>query len=97
MEYIESHLREQIRLGDIAQAAGRSARTVDAGFRSCLGVSPMTHARNLRLERVRAALLTSAETISAIALDTGFTHLGRFAAARRGRFGELPSQSRGCC
>ncbi|MER7692459.1 AraC family transcriptional regulator [Streptomyces sp. NPDC097610] len=94
IEYIESHLCEQITLGDVAQAAGRSSRTVDAGFRSCLGVPPMTHVRNLRLERVRAALQTSDETISTIALDAGFTHLGRFAAAYRARFGELPSKTR---
>jgi AraC-like DNA-binding protein len=92
--YIERHLGEQITLGDIAEAAGRSARTVDAGFRSCLGVSPMTYVRNLRLESVRAALLTTGEAISTIALDAGFTHLGRFASAYRARYGELPSQTR---
>jgi transcriptional regulator GlxA family with amidase domain len=54
----------------------------------------MTYVRNLRLERVRAALLTSAETTGMIALDAGFTHLGRFAAAYRERFGELPSSTR---
>jgi AraC-like DNA-binding protein len=94
IEYIEDHLAEQITLGDIAQAAGRSARTVSAAFRSHLGVSPMTHVRNRRLERVRRALLTSQESTSVIALDAGFTHLGRFAAAYRERFGELPSATR---
>ncbi len=94
VEYIEDHLAEQITLGDIAQAAGRSARTVSAAFRSHLGVSPMTHVRNRRLERVRRALLTSQESTSVIALDAGFTHLGRFAAAYRERFGELPSATR---
>lgn len=94
VEYVEGHLCEPIALGDIAEAAGRSARTVDEGFRRCLGVSPMTYVRDLRLERVRAALLTSEATVSTIALDAGFTHLGRFAAAYRARFGELPSQTR---
>jgi transcriptional regulator GlxA family with amidase domain len=54
----------------------------------------MTHVRNRRLERVRAALLTSEESTSVVALDAGFTHLGRFAAAYRERFGELPSATR---
>ncbi len=94
MEYIEDHLVEQITLGDVAQAAGRSARTVSAAFRSNLGVSPMMHVRNRRLELVRRALLTSRESTSVIALDAGFTHLGRFAAAYRERFGELPSATR---
>ncbi len=95
VEYIEDHLAEQVTLGDIAQAAGCSARTVNAAFRSHLGVSPMTHLRNRRLERVRRALLRSQEAAGVIALDAGFTHLGRFAAAYRERFGELPSATRG--
>jgi AraC-like DNA-binding protein len=94
IEYIETHLCDQITLGDIAQAAGRSSRAVDAAFHSHLGVPPMTHVRNLRLERVRAALLAAEGTTSMLALDAGFTHLGRFAAAYRERFGELPSQTR---
>jgi AraC-like DNA-binding protein len=94
IEYIEGHVSEQITLGDIAQAAGRSSRAVHAGFHRYLGVPPMTYVRNLRLERVHAALLTSEETTTMIALETGFTHLGRFAAAYRERFGELPSATR---
>jgi AraC-like DNA-binding protein len=94
IEYIETHLCEQITLGDIAQAAGRSSRAVDAAFHIHLGVPPMTYVRNLRLETVRAALLTAEGTTSMLALDAGFTHLGRFAAAYRERFGELPSQTR---
>jgi AraC-like DNA-binding protein len=94
IEYIEAHFAERITLGDVARAAGRSARTVDAAFRDHVGVSPMTHVRNLRLDRVRAALLTSRHQTSVLALNAGFTHLGRFAAAYRERFGELPSATR---
>jgi AraC-like DNA-binding protein len=94
VEYLEAHLAERITLGDVARAAGRSARTVDAAFREHLGVSPMTHVRNLRLDRVRAALPASRQKTSVIALNAGFTHLGRFAAAYRERFGELPSATR---
>jgi transcriptional regulator GlxA family with amidase domain len=94
IEYIEAHLAERITLGDLARASGRSARAVDAAFRDHLGASPMTHVRNLRLERVRAALLASRQKTSVIALNAGFTHLGRFAAAYRERFGELPSATR---
>jgi AraC-like DNA-binding protein len=94
IEYIEAHFAERITLGDVARAAGRSARTVDAAFREHLGVSPMTHVRNLRLDRVRATLPASRQKTSVIALNAGFTHLGRFAAAYRERFGELPSATR---
>lgn len=94
VEYIETHLAEQITLGDVARAAGRSARTVDAAFREHLGVSPMRHLRNLRLDRVHAALPVSRQKTGVLALNAGFTHLGRFAAAYRERFGELPSATR---
>jgi AraC-like DNA-binding protein len=94
LDYIQERLSEPISLADIARACGRSERTVHAAFQTNMGVSPMTHVRNLRLERVRSALLTSEDTTSRIALDAGFTHLGRFAAAYRARFGELPSTTR---
>jgi transcriptional regulator GlxA family with amidase domain len=47
--------------------------------------------RNLRLDAVRARLLTDASaSITDTALAFGFGHLGRFSAYYFSRFGELP-------
>jgi AraC-like DNA-binding protein len=55
----------------------------------------MSYVRRHRLERVREELLSldpaAGVTVTDVALRHGFAHTGRFAAAYRERFGELPS------
>lgn len=94
MSFIEEHLVEPLTLSDIAVAAGCSARTVNNAFQVNMGVSPMTYMRNLRLERTRGLLQTSGLSVSDAAVESGFTHLGRFARAYFERYGELPSETR---
>jgi transcriptional regulator GlxA family with amidase domain len=56
----------------------------------------MTYLRNVRLDRARLRLsdVHAAEaSVTAIALECGFGHLGKFAAAYRERFGEQPSET----
>ncbi len=55
----------------------------------------MQYARRVRLERARDTIRATdaGVLISAIALDCGFTHFGRFSRAYKERFGELPSQT----
>jgi AraC-like DNA-binding protein len=95
LSYIEAHLAEPMTLGDVAQASGCSARTLNDTFQEHLAVSPMTRVRQLRLDRVHAELLDSTVSVTEAAYRWGFTHLGRFSAAYHERFGELPSQTRG--
>jgi len=91
MDFIEENLAEPITLGDIAVAAGCSARTLNDAFREHLSTSPMTYVRDLRLERVREELKVSDDLISTVAYRWGFTHLGRFAGLYHQRFNERPS------
>ncbi|MBL1097792.1 helix-turn-helix transcriptional regulator [Streptomyces coffeae] len=91
LAFIEANLTEHISLGDIARAATCSPRTVSSAFRDRLGLSPMSYVRNLRLDRIRADILASTDPVGEIAYRWGVVHLGRFAAAYRHRFAELPS------
>jgi AraC-like DNA-binding protein len=93
LDFLEANLAEPVTLGQVAAAAGCSARTVDAVFREHLGVSPLARQRELRLDRVRRDLAATGEPVAEVAYRWGFTHLGRFAQAYRGRFGELPSRT----
>jgi transcriptional regulator GlxA family with amidase domain len=58
-------------------------------------MSPMQYLRNSRFGKVRAALLRAdpEESVTEIAMNWGFTHMGRFAVEYRQRFGESPSES----
>jgi AraC-like DNA-binding protein len=98
-DHIEVHLSEPLTVADIADAAGVSARTLQATFRSELDTTPMTYVRDRRLDRARAELADAAGddavNVTLIATRWGFGHLGRFAAEYRARFGETPSATLG--
>jgi AraC-like DNA-binding protein len=71
-----------------------SVRSLQEGFRRELGTSPMSHVQTVRLRRVRADLLRArgtGVTVAQVAARWGFAHMGRFAAAYRRQFSELPS------
>ncbi|MEU1941064.1 AraC family transcriptional regulator [Streptomyces sp. NPDC059474] len=95
LAHVEAHLTEPVTLGDLATAAGCSARTISGAFREHLGMSPMVYVLGLRLDRVREELLTTDDPVGVVAYRWGLTHLGRFARQYRQRFGELPSVTAG--
>lgn len=94
VDAIEADPARPLTTADLAAEAGVSVRSLQAGFRAHLGVSPMAYLQQVRLARVRADLLAPPEgrtTVAAVAHHWGFGHLGRFAAAYRARYGEAPS------
>jgi AraC-like DNA-binding protein len=93
--FLQAHAHEPVRAEQLADVAGVSLRSLYAGFQDFCGVSPMRYLRDLRLDRVRADLLTGMPTggVSGVALRWGFAHMGRFSADYKARFGESPSQT----
>ncbi len=92
--YVRSNVSHNIRLEDIAGAAGVSVRTLQTSFKRDRHVTPMQYLRNLRLDAARQRLLAGS-SVAAAALDTGFSHQGRFAQYYRSRFGHSPSSTCG--
>jgi AraC-like DNA-binding protein len=94
-DYIRHNYTEALTIEKLAAAAGVSARTLFEGFRDFRAMTPMAYVKKVRLDRVRQALQSGeaygAAGVTKIALDCGFSHLGRFAALYRAQFGELPS------
>jgi AraC-like DNA-binding protein len=81
---------------DLAAIAGMSVRSLQEGFRRHIGCAPMTHLQQERLIRTHDSLRRADPmrvTVAAVAHRWGFAHLGRFASAYRGRFGESPSDT----
>lgn len=95
LELIDSAPSRALTVADLAVHAGVSERSLHAAFRRQLGTSPMSYLRHRRLDQAHDELLrldpTTGVTVTDVALRHGFTHTGRFAAAYRQRFGELPS------
>ncbi|MGU3585423.1 AraC family transcriptional regulator [Rhodococcus sp. C26F] len=97
IEMIEAEPEDNWSLARLAAETGVSARSLQEGFRRAKGMPPMTYVKNARLDLVRRRLedpLRTGESISDIAFDAGFTHLGRFSSAFRERFGIKPSELR---
>lgn len=93
-EYIRSRLFAPLSLVDLARAAGVTTRTLNAVCHRHRGVAPMTLVRNLRLDAARQRLLSGLPvSITEVAMEYGFGHLGRFSSYYRERFGELPKQT----
>lgn len=94
-EYMEAYLHEDLSLKRLAEVAKVSTRSLSRGFQDQYGVSPMQKLRELRLDRIRQTLEQASEeaSVSDVAMRWGYTHLGRFAAAYRQRFGEAPHQT----
>lgn len=93
--FIRLHATKPITLDDVVQASGASTRALQNNFMRFRQVSPMQYLRDFRLELVHEQLLDpkTQVSISEIALDCGFNHLGRFSYFYRARFGEAPSHT----
>ncbi len=94
-DYIHAHADQPITMRDLAVVAGVSARSIHHAFRRYRGYSPKALLKSVRLDRARERLLAAdrGETVTGIAFDCGFEHLGRFSAGYAKRFGEPPSQT----
>jgi AraC family ethanolamine operon transcriptional activator len=93
-EFIEAHLSEPLRIDDLCAILGTTYRTLHRCFQETLGLSPLQYVKALRLRRVHSALRSSdpaAATVTNLAHDHGFGHLGRFSHEYRRMFGEAPS------
>ena len=94
-EYMRANAHLSLSLGDICQAAGVNARTLQSSFRKQQGCTPMQFLRKIRMQEVRAALLNPAEdaSVSREAARWGFLHFGRFSSEYRAQYGEVPSET----
>lgn len=95
LDFMHAHAGEALTLAAIARAAQCGARTLHRVFQQSRGRTPMQELRQIRLARVRQALLHDAApaSVTATALRWGFTHLGQFAQDYRRAFGEKPSDT----
>ncbi|BBF98907.1 MULTISPECIES: AraC family transcriptional regulator [Pseudonocardia] len=93
LAHLDTNPDRAVPVAELARVAGVGERTLLAVFRRHLGTTPAAHSRRIRLDRARRDLLGGGPhaSVTRIALDNGFAHAGRFAAAYRARFGEHPS------
>lgn len=96
VDLIEAEPERAWRLAELARHAGVSARTLQEAFQRELGMTPLERLRAARIARARADLLAAdpaTVSVTDVAAQWGFFHLGRFAQAYRAAYQELPSQT----
>jgi AraC-like DNA-binding protein len=94
-DYIEAHFRDDIRIIDVAAAVGTSVRSLQAAFRTYeqTTLSRYVHDKRLHFARHRLNAGSPEDTVTSIARDSGFSHLGEFSVHYRALFGESPSET----
>lgn len=80
LEYIDSHLTEDISLATLAQTANISTSHFTALFKQSIGVSPYQYILTRRVKRAQELLIHSNLTVAQVASEVGFydqSHLTR--------------------
>ena len=92
-QLIRRHPQQNLDIKQLCKLIGCSARTLHLGFRERYGLTPRQYNHILTLNIVRYKLCHSRpeESISTIAMDWGFYHLGHFSQQYKQLFSELPS------
>lgn len=95
MEYMQAHAHRPLTVREIAAAAEVSTRALQLSFQRFNQTSPLQYLRQLRLKGARRDMLDPGQplSISAIALNWGFSHMGLFALQYRAAYGELPRET----
>ncbi len=95
-DYLDAHLDRPVGIEEICAVFELRPRTLHYAFKSCFGVSPVMYHRFRRMQLVRAHLLVrdpANPTVTQLATDHGFFHLGRFATDYKAVFGETPAHT----
>ena len=87
-----------LHVSDLCISCRVPRRTLSHAFHEVLGMGPATYLRRLRLNQVRRSLRQynanrRQATVTELALEHGFWHLGRFSSQYREFFGENPQDS----
>jgi transcriptional regulator GlxA family with amidase domain len=90
-----SRSADALSIATVAEELGLSLRSLQTAFRNVHGEGAKARLTRIRLERARRRLIEAAPygRVTDIALECGFTHLGRFAAAYCSTFGERPCET----
>ena len=92
-EYIEEYHGDCIRMQDLCGVTCVGVRTLQRCFKEYFDVTVSEYLKTKRLDAAHRALGDAhleSDTVTEIALNHGFSHLGRFSVEFKDRFGESP-------
>lgn len=95
-DFICDNLNNPITRDQLAEVSGRSIRTLSRSFEKKYSFGPMAFIKQRRLDAAYHDLLSAepnTTTVTQVAINYGFSHIGKFAIEYRKAFGESPSTS----
>jgi AraC family transcriptional regulator len=90
-EYVEANLGASIGLAELAMLAGVSTRHFIRAFTESTGSTPHQYVIARRIDRAKGLLAGGGQSLTDIALATGFSHSQHFASAFKKHTGASPS------
>ena len=94
--YIDEHIKHDITAEQLSHYSHLSLRSLYLLFEKNAKMTPKQYIRQKKLEHVHATLTDptrAVPNVTAVALEYGFTHLGRFSELYKSTYGILPSES----
>ncbi|SRR5690606_37594748 len=95
-EYVTANIQDDISVADLAAEVNIGERRLFKIFQLHLQTTPLLYIKSVKLQHVKKAIEQTAcngRTVTDIATDYGFGHLGRFSMEYRRIHGELPSET----
>jgi AraC family transcriptional regulator len=92
--FIDSNLHRAIHIRDLSAVARRSPAHFSRKFKLAVGESPHAYVVSRRLERACHLMMTSAASLSEIALSVGFSDQAHLCRLFRQAFGQSPANWR---
>lgn len=92
--FIKNHIMQEITLDMLADEVHFNKTYFVKRFKDIWGVTPMKYVNNIRLARAREKLLFSSQSISEIALKTGFRSAHYFSRKFKEYYGTSPQNYR---
>lgn len=97
IEFIQANLAGDIRLADIAAAAGQSLFHFSRTFRAATGLTPHRYLTQARIERAKTLLRESDLPLVVIADEAGFSDQSHMSKVFKNWTGSTPKQFRNRC
>ena len=94
VHYIHQKYQRQIKVDDIASSANISVSESLRCFHSSMQTTPIHYLNQYRLECAKRLLLSTSDTVSNIAMNTGFENPSYFCRAFKKKYGESPNKYR---
>ncbi|TWU43339.1 HTH-type transcriptional activator RhaR [Novipirellula aureliae] len=94
ISYLEKNFTQPIQLDYLVRVSGMSRRSFLRAFESVMGCSPISHLIRLRIDQACELLRTTEESVTDIAMQTGFNDSNYFSRQFRRQMNCTPRQYR---